>query len=377
MTKKKQFFTSVTVFTIVLSSLEKVFRTDKKGYLSSTQLFKRVRDLERNPYFDNAKLILIFLVVFGHVIQPFVADSKGGTTLYLWIYTFHMPAFIFLAGFFAKGSGNRKYIVNLAKKLLVPYLIFQLLYTVYYFFLGKSGWQTGLFYPQWSLWFLCSLFSWHILLALFKKIPAFFSVGIAIIIGLFVGYFGEIGHTFSLSRTFVFFPFFLLGYWVTEKQVMFLKQRSMKAVSLLILSIVAALIYWLPDLNTGWLLASKSYSDLGMPFYGGLVRLLVYVTSICMAISILTWIPQKRNVLTHLGTRTLYVYLLHGFLIQFFREENLFQMNHQFHLLGLALLSAGIVLILSTRPIQGIGQPFVEGKITIIKDEFEKLQQRT
>lgn len=128
--------------------------------------------MERNAFFDNAKVILIFLVVFGHMIQPFVGDSKSTEAIYIWIYTFHMPAFILLAGFFAKGSGNKKYIWNLMKKLIIPYLIFQTLYTIYYFLIGKADWQTGVFYPQWSLWFLFSLFSWHILLVLFKKIPA-------------------------------------------------------------------------------------------------------------------------------------------------------------------------------------------------------------
>lgn len=125
--------------------------------------------MERNAFFDNAKFILIFLVVFGHMIQPFTDGSTTINTLYMWIYTFHMPAFILLAGFFAKGSGNISYILNLIKKLLVPYLIFQLIYTGYYFIIGKSGWQNDLFHPQWALWFLFSLFCWHLLLYWFKK----------------------------------------------------------------------------------------------------------------------------------------------------------------------------------------------------------------
>lgn len=332
--------------------------------------------LERNPYFDNAKLVLIFLVVFGHMIQPFIDGSSGINTLYIWIYTFHMPAFIFLAGFYAKGSGNRIYIAKLAKKLLVPYLIFQFLYTVFYFFIGKDGWQTGVFYPHWSLWFLCSLFGWHILLSLFKKIPALLSVSLAVLLGLIVGYFGEIGHTFSLSRTFVFFPFFLLGYWLTEAHVMWLKRRSMKIVSLMVMLIVGTAIYFVPDFNSGWLLASKSYGDLGMPAYGGLARLLVYVTSAIMAMSIFAWIPQKNSWLTHLGTRTLYVYLLHGFFIQLFREADVFQVNSVFGLLGIGLLSAVIVLLLSTKPVQGIWQPFIEGRMSIIKNAFARTAAR-
>src|SRR5699024_12235808 len=114
--------------------------------------------MKRNAYFDNAKLLLIFLVVFGHATQPFISESNSISTLYTWIYTFHMPAFIFLAGFFAKGSGTFEYIGNLAKKLLIPYLIFQTLYTGYYFWIGKNNWLTEhIFYTHWSLCLLVSL----------------------------------------------------------------------------------------------------------------------------------------------------------------------------------------------------------------------------
>ncbi|WP_210470381.1 acyltransferase family protein [Sporosarcina sp. 6E9] len=332
--------------------------------------------MERNAFFDNAKLVLIFLVVFGHMIQPFIDGSSGINTLYMWIYTFHMPAFIFLAGFFAKGSGHIRYIFNLAKKLLVPYLIFQLLYTIFYYYIGKNGWQNGVFYPQWSLWFLFSLFSWHILLSFFKKVPALFSVALAVLIGVIIGYFGEIGHAFSLSRTFVFFPFFLLGYWVKEDQVVWLKRKSVKIASLIVLAVVAVAIYFAPEFNSGWLLASKSYGDLDMPAFGGVARLLVYITSAMMAISILAWIPQTHNRLTHFGTRTLYVYLLHGFLIQLFRKGDVFQVNTIYDLLGIALISAVIVLLLSTKPVQGVWQPFIEGRITILKNVFERTTGR-
>ncbi|WP_249869370.1 acyltransferase family protein [Oceanobacillus saliphilus] len=324
--------------------------------------------MKRNSFFDNAKVLLIFLVVFGHIIQPFVEGSAGMNTLYMWIYTFHMPAFILLAGFFAKGSGNKEYIFNLMKKLLVPYLIFQVLYTIYYFYIGRSGWQTGIFYPHWSLWFLLSLFSWHILLYWFKKIPALLSISIAVMIGLIVGYFGEIGHTFSLSRTFVFFPFFLIGFWLTEKQIMWIKHKAVKMISIAVMAGLAVAIYYLPDINSGWLLASKSYSDLGMAQFGGIARLLVYVTAGVMVISVLAWVPKKNlGLITDLGKRTLYVYLLHGFFIQFFRQHDLFEVNHAVDVLGLAAISALIVVILSSKPVLVLWEPLIEGRASIIK----------
>src|SRR5699024_7088725 len=94
---------------------------------------RRMREVERKAYFDTANVLLIIFVVFGHILQPFTGELSGIDTLYMWMYTFHMLAFIFLAGFFAKGSGNKQYILKLAKKLLLPYIIFQILYTIYYF----------------------------------------------------------------------------------------------------------------------------------------------------------------------------------------------------------------------------------------------------
>lgn len=327
----------------------------------------------RNPYFDNAKLILIFLVVFGHMIQPFIDNSNAIHSLYTWMYTYHMPAFIFLAGFFAKGAGNLEYIGKLAKKLLIPYIIFQIIYTGYYFLIGKEGWFTDtIFYPHWSLWFLFSLFCWHLMIIVYKRIPPLFGILIAFAIGIMIGFADPIGHTFSLSRTFVFFPYFLIGFWLTEEHVMLLKKKAVKYSALVFLAAVAVTIYFLPDINSGWLLASKSYSTLGLEDFGALARLSVYATSTLMAASVLAWMPTKQFSFTSLGSRTLYVYLIHGFFIQYFRQADLFEINSLFDLLGLAVLSALIVVALSSKWNIAIWQPVIEGKTAGIRKWFHR-----
>src|SRR5690625_1915743 len=332
--------------------------------------------LERNAYFDNGKLLLIFLVVFGHLIQPFTKDSASIGTLYTWIYTFHMPAFIFLAGFFAKGSGNIQYIIKLAKRLIIPYLIFQVMYTGYYFYIGKSNWLTDhIFYPHWSLWFLFSLFCWHLLLILFKKVPAITGVALAVCVGIIIGYFDQLGHTFSLSRTFVFFPYFLLGYWVSIDHIRILKRTGFRIASVVIMAGFAVLIYYLPDFNSGWLLASKSYSRLGLETLGSAARLSVYLTSILMAASILSWIPDRRFSFTSLGERTLYVYLLHGFIIQYFRQSELLHMNNVVDFLGFIVISAAIVFILSSKFMISIWQPLIEGSTSKLRDYLHRKKE--
>lgn len=308
------------------------------------------------------------------MIQPYVEGSQAIGTFYTWLYTFHMPAFIFLAGFYAKGRSSLDFIMNLAKKLLIPYLIFQAIYTIYYFYIGKAGWLTdSIFYPHWSLWFLISLFSWHMLLIGYKKMHPAIALSLAVTLGIIVGYFDPIGHLFSLSRTFVFFPFFLLGHFASSNQLMVLKQKRVKILSIVTMSIIAVAIYFLPDINSGWLLASKSYSTLGMETYGSVARISVYLTSFVMAASFLAWVPQRRFAFTKIGERTLYVYLLHGFIVQLFRNYDILVLDHFGHWLGFIVLSAIIVILLSTNTVMTIWQPLVEAKASRLKRLLVKL----
>lgn len=67
---------------------------------------------ERDVYFDNLKFILILLVVIGHFMEPFNAE-RTTQAVYQFIYSFHMPLFIFAAGYFSKSIRYPKYYVNL------------------------------------------------------------------------------------------------------------------------------------------------------------------------------------------------------------------------------------------------------------------------
>lgn len=153
---------------------------------------------------------------------------------------------------------------------------------------------------------------------------------------------------------------------------MLLKTKAAKITSIIVMVSVAGAIYIAPEINSGWLLASKSYGDLGMPEFGGLARLLVYTTSALMAMSVLAWIPKQKNLLTFLGTRTLYVYLLHGFFIQASREFNLFKVDSALDVVGLAVISAVLVIVLSSKPIRIVSRPFIEGRILNIKSLFAR-----
>ncbi|MFC7060872.1 acyltransferase family protein [Halobacillus seohaensis] len=331
--------------------------------------------MKRDALFDNAKILLIFLVVFGHMIQPTTKGSSEMYTVYTWIYTFHMPAFIFLAGFFAKGSGKKDYILNLAKKLILPYIVFQFVYTAYFLFIGKDGWLNAPFYPHWSLWFLFSLFCWHILLVLFRKIPPIVGIALAVAIGIFVGYVDSIDQTFSLSRTFVFFPFFLAGYWLTKDAVKKWRTSGIRVASLLFMITLALLIAVAPEFNSNWLLGSKSYLTMGEPELGGILRLGVYVLGALMTVSVMAWVPNKHFSFTALGGKTLYVYLLHGFIVQLFRQQEWVQINNPLEFALYVGLSGFMVYLLSTSSIRTLTQPLIEGHTQLLRNQWSRVHK--
>lgn len=116
---------------------------------------------------DNLKVILIFFVVFGHVIEYYINDNSILMTLYIFIYIFHMPLFIFISGYLSKNfyKMKRKAIRN----LLIPYIIFNMIwYTAVY--IGTRRAMFSVLYPGWTLWYLLSLFFLENNIKIFNKV---------------------------------------------------------------------------------------------------------------------------------------------------------------------------------------------------------------
>lgn len=76
---------------------------------------------KRLDWADYAKFIGITLMLLGH-------NELGNHLLFDWIYTFHMPLFFILAGYFtsSKQLNYRQFIRKNANQLIVPYLLVEL-----------------------------------------------------------------------------------------------------------------------------------------------------------------------------------------------------------------------------------------------------------
>lgn len=106
---------------------------------------------KRDPFFDILKGILILLVVIGHTFEKYIAEGMIPYSIYGTLYTFHMPLFIFISGYFTKNADKAR--ANAVKSLLIPYLIFNSLY-----YLTQNILQHRLLFtiisPGWTLWYL-------------------------------------------------------------------------------------------------------------------------------------------------------------------------------------------------------------------------------
>jgi fucose 4-O-acetylase-like acetyltransferase len=323
---------------------------------------------KRSKYFDNAKFILIFLVVFGHLISPLKEQDGILFTLYTVIFLFHMPAFILISGYFAKGFKNKGYLLKSVKKILLPYFIFQIIYSIYYYLVGKEETlQFDFLHPHWSLWFLLSLFFWNLLLYVFASLR-WFGLFVAVLLGIVIGFVDEVGSFLSLSRTFVFFPYFLLGYLLNGdmlKKVI----RAKYSVRVGVFIIIGTLLFfgfWFPENAVPWLLGSTSYANMGgEEVADGIFRGIQYIITLIVIFGFLALIPSSPHKVSEIGERTLYVYLFHGFIIKSLQavvpDKSLFSFSGYYLLLiGVSLL---ICFILGSYLTKKFTRPLVELKV--------------
>ncbi|WCK57205.1 acyltransferase (plasmid) [Aneurinibacillus sp. Ricciae_BoGa-3] len=265
--------------------------------------------IERDVYFDNAKFLLICLVVIGHGMEPYFFSNQMLQPIYSLIYFFHMPVFVFISGYFSKRVKKpQRYL----QQMVYPYLIFQVLYTVFVGYLNNQVFSINLFIPFKMLWFLVSLMAWNLLLIGFTRIK--YAVLISVIVGILVGYIQDIGAYISLSRIFVFFPFFLLGYYANRAWITKIKQVP-NVIYFVYLSLFFFFIIYHP-ISFAWFYESSSYPLMNhAEWYAGLYRMGMYGGSLITGMAFLAFVPEKKRFYTTLGERTMYPFLLHIFFV--------------------------------------------------------------
>ncbi len=268
---------------------------------------------KRDHGFDTLKGLLIFLVVLGHLLDIKKSSMQSVEYLYSLIYSFHMPAFAFVSGYFSKSSKSFKMqSYKAVKTILIPFVICHI---IMWAFASRS--LPELFTPRWSSWYLLCLFVWKILIVPVTHIR--FSMITSIILALLIG-FSPADQMLALSRLFSFFPFFLLGYKSTESQIQ--GYRSNKKTYLVILLILVSVLvvslkyFGLPIAEISKMAHPYNTLEITSNFNGMLYRMLAMIIGVVWTICLICLVPQKQSILSKLGRTTMTVYLVHPFLVR-------------------------------------------------------------
>lgn len=295
--------------------------------------------------FDNLKGLAIFLVVLGHFI--YFTKTSEITFVHNVVHIIHLPIFFFVAGYFSKIGPDEP--TKAFKRLMVPFIIFCILYWLFAKFVLLMNPKTLFIYPGFGLWFLISLFFMKMILPIVDKLkyPVLISMVAAILSG-FVDC-----SVLGLSRTFCFLPVFLIGFYYKEYAPLlsgysFLNRKS---TAILIIILTAISILCAAKIFPFRVIYFKHhyYSPILFDMIG---RIIVILLGMIVAL-ILNQIMTNRNIiLTKFGKNSMSVYILHLFTVILFQEiMKAFYPNHELMSMAIVILMTFIVVFITSRDI--------------------------
>ncbi len=265
---------------------------------------------------DILKFILIFLVVLGHIADFSTRSNEYMRTLYLAIYTFHMPLFIFVSGLFAKKTVNEKRKDRIFGYLVMYFVLKFINFLYFWISAGKTSFsvftETGL--P----WFMLALFAHSLITIAVKDFSPKYVMVFGVLVACLAGYDKNINSFLALSRIIVFFPFYYAGYLFDTKKIETHCRKALpKTLSVIIITafVLTAVFfgeryYWLRPLVTG----ANPFASLNTcEEYGFLIRLGYYAVAaaLCYAVIVLTPSKTPLGIAAKIGRRTLPVYAFH------------------------------------------------------------------
>jgi len=168
---------------------------------------------ERIKWADIAKGYGIILVIYGHVADDFIS---------VWLYTFHVPLFFFLSGYFFNSSKKPiEFIRSKIKGLLLPYITLGIPLFFINLHYGFEPIDLLINYiiqlRASTLWFIAALFmQFLIAYVLYKTVSSILCrwiiIGVLAMIGLSIWHNGIASLPWNTDISLISLPFFCLGH---------------------------------------------------------------------------------------------------------------------------------------------------------------------
>ena len=188
----------------------------------------------------------------------------------MFVYTFHMPAFIIISGYFSRSFTARPdQLKRLLTGVAVPYVVFEVAYSLFKRWADDDpdhavqparpalsdlvpGRAVRLAADDAAV----ELVRWPLPVALALAALGPLTPGI--------------GRDLDLQRVLQFLPFFVLGLWLKPEHFQMVRRREVRLLALPVFAGAALFAYWAaPRMSVGWFYHPDSAQELGAPWWIG------------------------------------------------------------------------------------------------------------
>lgn len=292
---------------------------------------------ERILWLDNLKLFAIYLVVLGHCLLAFdypVYQNKYQNCLCEFIYSFHMPLFMLISGYFSNGLLLKR--INIKKRfvqLILPCLSF----TIICYSMG--------IYNQ-NFWYLKSLFLCYLIYSLMCFIPVNWLIRHMIVaIGLLI--FSPLLpmiKNIDVCKVDFMLPFFSIGLLIAQYKLFVLSHLRFITIFTFI-CFVSLLQIW--DWHHIWYFSRPAWIDYrqlirnyalhcdSLTIYSYFLRLFVGLFGSIFLLSLFGWLESNWSLFKKIchtfgvyGAYSLHIYLLQSILFSLLEEYIHLKISH-------------------------------------------------
>ena len=269
-------------------------------------------------YWYNIKALLMILVVIGHFAQVFLwRDNTSGYYIVqgcvLFIYSFHMPLFVFISGYFSKDLEKRR--KRAFYDLLRPYVMAQLALGILFFILNHSFTVfRNILIPSYGTWYLLALYIWRTMMPDIDKIKH--NILIAFCLNLFIVA-TDIDNTVAMGRTIGFLVFFLMGYYANESTIHTIRKIPIAIAGMgIFLELCAWMLFskmGVFNYTTIFSIFTHSYRSNNMDdiLLGIINYSIAFVIAFINGILLIAITPKKTVRYSNIGDNTLPLYITH------------------------------------------------------------------
>lgn len=270
-----------------------------------------MKEKQRIVWVDIAKGLGIILMILGHM--PSIPDW-----FHDWIFSFHMPLFFFVSGYFFKERNAKLQLTVTAKSYLVPYLLYSLIFIAIDFAMFRDIYeaqnslqrmitgQGGFDVP----WFFISIFLTHNFYNMIYIISKDAKIRLMLIVAIScIGYVlttNHMGEIFKFSTSLVSIIFYAVGHYYKRFD------DSLKGTSKTIMWLITCLLVSFVTVFSIRKIGLQVL-DINSSVYGNLIMTLIAFTSGVLAIVFFSKLVEKCKMsvlLKYIGSNSLFFFPL-------------------------------------------------------------------